>query len=494
MNNCETEASMSTCATPVPLQSKPSSVAWTPRPYQIKTVKYLIEHAVAGIFLDMSLGKTSCVLAALKILKDKGFMKRTLIVAPLRVCYAVWPEERGKWTDFAGLRIEILHGPKKDEAILRDADIYLINPDGLEWLMLGDRAKKLGCDVLVVDESDAFKHARTLRSKLLKYLIPTMRRRYILTGTPATNGLLDLHGQILILDQGNALGKFIGHYKQAYFDQSGFGGYTWTPKVGAADAIYEKLRPMVLRMDANDYLTLPERIDNVVRVDLPAKARKIYGEIEREFLTTLENGESITAPSAAAAGMKLRQIANGGMYRNFENRVDAKEHSEEWVLTHDAKLDALEEIIGSQQGKPVLVAYEFEHDATRIRKRFPKAVFLADFKGAKVLDVIRAWNNGEIEVLCAHPASCGHGLNLQGGGNTIIWFGLTFNLALYQQLNARVRRSGSAHSHVIVHHIVARNTVDEAVMKALRSKDQTQKSLLDALKEYKTEVENGLQH
>jgi SNF2 family DNA or RNA helicase len=341
---------------------------------------------------------------------------------------------------------------------------------------------------VLVHNCDAFKHERTQRFKLLKYLIPTFRRRYILTGTPATNGLLDLHGQIYILDQGNALGRYITHYKQAYFDQSGYGGYTWTPKPGAADAIYEKLRPMVLRMDADDYISLPERIDNVVYVDLPAKARKVYSEIEIQFLTTLENGENITTPSAAAAGMKCRQIANGAMYRNLEQRIDAVVHSEEWVSVHDAKLEALEEIVGSQQGKPVLVAYEFEHDATRIRKQFPHAVFLADYTGTKIMDAINAWNRGEIQMLCAHPASCGHGLNLQGGGNVIVWFGLTFNLAHYQQLNARIRRSGSAHASVIVHHIVARRTVDEAVMKALKSKDKTQRDLLDALKDYSREV------
>jgi SNF2 family DNA or RNA helicase len=465
----------------------PFSVAWTPHNYQLQAVKFIIEHAVAGLFLDMGLGKTSSTLAAIKLLMDRGIVKRVLIIAPLRVCWSVWPEEVKKWRDFNGLRVEVLHGPKKDEALKRDADIYCINPDGLEWLLLGDKAKKLGCDMLVVDESSAFKHANTLRFKLLKYLIPTFRRRYILTGTPAPNGLLDLFGQIYILDQGNALGRYITHYRNNFFDPSGYGGYTWTPKPNAEEAIYERLRPMVLRMAAEDYLELPERIDNYIYVDLPPKARRAYLEFENLFLATLESGEMITAPSAAAAGIKMRQVANGGVYRNTENRATAKAHTEEWVGLHDAKLDALEEIVEGQQHRPVLVAYEFEHDADRIRKRFPQAVFLADFKGAKVEQVIAAWNRGAIEMLCAHPASAGHGLNLQKGGNTVAWFGMTWNLEYFQQFNARVLRQGNTHDRVIIHYIIARNTTDEVVVKTLQKKDRVQSDLHDALTTYAKE-------
>lgn len=459
-------------------------IEFTPHNYQKKAIQFLLERAVGGLFLDLGLGKTSCILSAVKILKERKIIKKVLIIAPLRVCYSVWPAEVQKWSNFNHLRVEVLHGPKKHHAIQRDADIYLINPDGLPWLMTEGRLAKLGADTLVVDESSAFKHSSTQRFKLLKSVLSEFRRRYILTGTPAPNGLLDLFGQVYILDQGLALGRFITHYRQNYFVPTGYQGYDWKPKPDAEKEIYDKLRPMVLRMEAADYLELPDRIDNTVVVQLPDKARRAYTEMELLFLTALDNGEAITAPSAAAVGVKLRQLANGAMYRNIEARVEARTESEEWVAYHDAKLDALDEIVEAQQGRPVLVAYEFDHDAARIRKRFPKAQFLADAKGRRVEDMIASWNRGEIEMLVAHPASAGHGLNLQAGGNTVVWFGLTWNLELYQQFNARILRQGNSHDHVVIHHIVAKDTVDEAVMKALASKDKTQNRLLDALKEY----------
>jgi len=488
MLSCERRATMLKSTTPAKAPSLHSSRDWTPHAYQLKAVKFLLEHAAAGLFLEMGLGKSASTLAATKVLLEKKLIRRVLIIAPLRVCWSVWPEEVKKWTDFNGLRVEVLHGPKKDEALKRDADIYVINPDGLPWLSVGGRFEKLKADMLVVDESSAFKHTNTLRSKLLKRLLPTFRRRYILTGTPAPNGLLDLFGQIFILDGGNALGRYITHYRNTYFNQTGFGGYTYTLKDGAEETIYEKLRPMILRMEAADYLELPERIDNRIYVELPPKARKMYAEIESLFISYLENGEAITAPSVAASGIKMRQIASGAVYRDLEHRLEAKVVSEEWTAIHDVKLDALEEIIEGQQGRPALVAYEFNHDAQRIRKRFPKAVFLSDYSDSKVEGVIESWNRGEIEMLCAHPASAGHGLNLQNNKDTIIWFGMTWNLELFQQFNARILRQGNASKRVIVHYILAKNTVDEAVVRALKSKDKTQGALLAALKDYVKEV------
>ena len=488
MTNCETSDTTSKFIARAKAPLSRSSVDWAPHDYQKRAVKFLLERAVAGLFLDMGLGKTSATLMALKILKSKGLMKRCLIIAPLRVCWSVWPEEQKKWTDFAGLRIEVLHGPKKDEALRRDADIYVMNPDGLEWLSLEKRYKTLNADILVIDESSAFKHAKTLRFKLLKYLIPAFRRRYILTGTPAPNGLIDLFGQIYILDEGAALGRYITHYLSTFFDPAGYAGHDWQLKPGAEEAIYDKIRPMVLRMDAADYLELPERIDNTIYVELPAKARKTYNEIEKLFITFLESGEAITAPSIVAAGIKLRQLANGGIYRNQDKRDGALVFSDEWVGIHDAKLDALEELIEAKQHRPVLVAYEFKHDLDRIRKRFKQAVFMDDYKGAKVEGLVEAWNRGEIEMLCVHPASAGHGLNLQDGKDTIIWFSMQWNLEYEQQLNARILRQGNKSPHVFIHRIVAKNTIDEAVVKALASKDKTQRALLEALKNYSKEV------
>jgi SNF2 family DNA or RNA helicase len=314
-----------------------------------------------------------------------------------------------------------------------------------------------------------------------------------------------LFGQIYILDGGAALGAYITHYRSQFFKHPDYihpcsgmameDTYKWVPKEGMEDVIYEKIRPMVLRMDAADYLELPARIDNVVYVDLPDKARKVYKELERDFITMLANGEALIAPSVAAVGTKLRQIANGGVYRNVENRAKARTHAEEWIGMHDAKLDALEEIVESRIGKPVLVAYEFEHDATRLRKKFPQAVFIADFKGKHIEEVVERWNAGEIMMLCAHPASAGHGLNLQKEKDTVVWFGLTWNLEHFEQFNARVLRQGNTSSHVFIHHIVARRTVDEAVMKALLAKAKAQNDLLDALRDYAKETrEEGTVH
>lgn len=463
-----------------------SSVDWTPRGYQKTGVRFFLQNAVGAAFLDCGLGKTAMALAAIKILIEKGIVRRVLIIAPIRVCYTVWPEEVKKWTEFNGLRVEVLHGTKKDEALRRDADIYVINPDGLAWLSLEKRYDLLDADTLIVDESTAFKSSNTQRFKLLKYLLSSFRRRYIMTGTPTPNGMMDLFGQIYILDQGAALGRYITQYRSTFFDPVGYMGYDYRLKPGAAEAINDRIKLLALRMAAKDYLDLPERVDNRVVVELPAKARKLYQDLERQFLGLLESGEVLTAPSAAAVGIKLRQIANGGVYRNAEHRVDAKVHTEEWSALHDAKLDALEEIIESQQGKPTLVAYEFQHDATRIKKRFPQAVFVSDYPGAKLNAIFDAWNAGEIAMLCAHPASAGHGLNLQKDKDTIVWFGLTWNLEYYDQLNARILRQGNDNSHVFIHHIIAKDTIDEVIMKVIKDKGNVQTTFLAALKEMRS--------
>lgn len=469
--------------------SASSPMHWEPREYQKKVVRFVVANAVGALLLDMGMGKTTSILAAIKILKGKGFIGKVLVIAPLRVCHAVWPEEIKKWEDFADLKVEVLHGPKKEEALAREADIYVINPEGLEWLSYKDRDKRFGeNDVLVVDESTMFKHTTTRRFKLLKYLLPRFKRRYILTGTPAPNGLMDLFGQFYILDEGAALGRFITQYRTAYFDPSGYMGYDWKLKPDAEERIYARIEPYVIRLDAADHLSLPERINNTLKVELPGPARRAYRELEMMFLTLLKDGEAVTAPSAAAVGVKLRQVANGAMYRNAENRDLARTEKEEWVHLHDAKLDALDELVQSQQGKPVLVAYEFDHDAQRLKKRFPEAVFLSSISQAKLPGVIARWNAGEIPMLCAHPASAGHGLNLQGACNTVAWFGLTWNLELYQQFNARVLRQGNAHQSVFIHHIIAEDTIDEVVMKAIINKRRLQDELLDAMKEANQEV------
>jgi SNF2 family DNA or RNA helicase len=442
-----------------------SKPAWSPHPYQKRAIQLLLSQASCGLFLDPGLGKTSTVLATLKILKGKGLLKRTLIVAPLRVMQKTWPDEISKWADFQDLTWTILHGPKKATLIQECTDIHLINPEGLAWLF----AQKtiLPYEILIIDES----------SKALKNFLPRFRRRWILTGTPTPNGLTDLFGQIYILDLGRALGRFITHYRKDFFDQSGYGGYTWTPKPDAFPRIVERISPLILQMSAEDYLSMPELIYTERSVQLPDKAMKIYKDIEGEFISQMEDPDRpIVAGSAAVAGVKCRQVANGAVY-------------DEYGLVHeihDAKLEALEEFIEELAGAPALILYEFDHDRSRIQKRFGDGIpVLGSGVGEKRLStIIDRFNRGELPMLLGHPASMGHGLNLQGSCRHVIWFGIPWNLEYYDQAIARVYRQGQKADCVMVYHISAQNTLDEEVLKALTSKDRTQQSLLKALSTY----------
>jgi SNF2 family DNA or RNA helicase len=434
----------------------------------------MLENACAGLFLDPGLGKTSITLAALKILKREKLAGKVLIVAPLRVCYSVWPKEAEKWKDFAAYKILLLHGKDKEKNLVKEADIYLINPEGLSWLFARN-FKALGFDVLVIDESSKFKATNTQRFKLLRPILPYFRRRYILTGTPAPNGLMDVFGQIFILDLGAALGRFITHYRNTYFYPSGFGGYEWRLQEGAEQRIQEKLKPLTMRLEARDYLELPELIINQIDVELPSAARDVYNEMERDLFTALEKGE-VVADNAAAASTKCRQMANGGVYG--DGRVIHNLHME--------KAEAVKDLIEELQGTPALIAYDFEHDLQRLLKALGKDTphIGGGVSPKRAAEIERAWNAGELPVLLGHPASVAHGLNLQNAGNHIIWHSLTWNFENYDQFNQRVLRQGSRHKKVFVHHIVCRDTIDEAILMSLRSKDKTQKSLLNGLKEY----------
>lgn len=434
----------------------------------------MLQNACAGLFLDPGLGKTSITLAALKILKREKLMNKVLIIAPLRVCYSVWPREAVKWKDFKELSITILHGKDKEKNLAKDFDIYLINPEGLPWL-LARNFKKLGFDILIIDESSKFKATNTQRFKLLKPVLPYFRRRYILTGSPAPNGMMDIFGQIFILDLGGALGRFITHYRNTYFYPSGFGGYEWKLQQGAEARIQERIRPLTMRLEAKDYLELPKLIINRIEVELPSKAREAYKEMEREMFAALTKGD-IVAANAAGASMKCRQMANGGVYD--EDRTTHHLHME--------KAEAVLELIEELQGTPALIAYEFKHDLERLQRVLGKDTPYigggVSTKRSTELEI--AWNKGEIPVLLGQPASISHGLNLQDAGNHVIWHSLTWNFEHYDQFNKRVLRQGSTHSKVFVHHIVATDTIDEAILMALAFKDNTQKSLLAGLKDY----------
>jgi hypothetical protein len=326
-----------------------------------------------------------------------------------------------------------------------------------------------GC---LVHNSTKFKAPRTQRSLALKGLVPQFKRRYILTGTPAPNGLLDLFGQVYILDLGDRLGRFITHYRNAYFYQTGYGGYTWLPREGAEQLIYEKISDICLRMDAKDYLDMPDIMHVEQPVQLPPNAREIYNQMRKDFLAELEGGD-VTAFNAAAKTSKLRQISNGSVYMD-----DKSVH-----VVHDAKIKALGDIIEQMQGNPLLVAYEFQHDRDAIVKLTGCPVLGGGTTVSQQRKIITAWNRGELPVLAVHPASAGHGLNLQAGGHHICWFGLTYNLEHFDQLLARIWRQGQREK-VFVYYLLAENTLDRLVLKALRGKNHTQKKLLDALKKH----------
>lgn len=478
---------MSKSSTTIKTVVRSLTKSWTPHKYQVKAMTFLAERPCGGLFMDPGLGKTSISLGVTSTMFATGMIRRVLIVAPLRVCHQVWPKEVKKWREFEHLRVVVLHGPKKDQLAREDAEIYCINPEGLGWLMTAGRWKKLGFDTLIVDESSMFKHSTTQRFKTLKLLLPHMERRWILTGTPASNSLLDLFGQMYIVDQGKSLGKFITHYRQEYFLPTGFNGYDWKLKPGAEKRIHEAIGPYILRMEATDHLDLPELVNNVVKVQLPPAARKIYEAMDETMVAEVNGDAKLTAVSAAAASIKCRQIANGGVYLDgtFDEKTGVM-GGREVKHIHDAKTEAVLELVESLQGSPVLIAYEFQHDLERLKKALGKDVpHIGGGTSTKELDrICKAWNAGEIPVLLGHPAAMGHGLNLQDAGHTVIWASLIWDYERYWQLVCRVYRQGNNSKRVIVHHIVAEDTVDEAVMRGLLTKGSNQKKLLDALKAY----------
>lgn len=479
---------------------KPLSTPWAPHAYQKKAVKFLLEHAASALFLDPGLGKTSIALAAIKLLKQKKVLDRVLLIAPLRVCHSVWPKEVEKWTDFHGLRLQVLHGPRKDEALKTDADIYVINPEGLEWLLdvtktktaTGKtrvevnlkRWKQLNFDTLIVDELSKFKHIGTNRFKALKLVLHTFRRRWGLTGSPAPNGLLDLFGQCFVLDQGRSLGPYISHYRMKYFLPS-HDGFSWNLREGADQEIYERLSPLALRMAAEDYLEMPVLIENNIKVELPPDVMQLYERLEEDLIARLEDSV-IVASNAAVASMKCRQVASGGIYLDQEVQALIKlpKSKREWVDLHTAKVDALADLIDELQGSPLLVAYDFAHDLARLQEKLGKEVpYIGGGVSTKrATELEHLWNAGKLPVLLGHPQSIAHGLNLQETGHHVCWHSLTWDYELYDQFIRRVRRQGNKSKRVFCHHIIAKGTIDEVILAAVKSKRRGQNALFEALK------------
>lgn len=445
---------------------------FTPWNYQQYAINHILNHQASGLFLDMGMGKTVSSLTAIDNLLFLGEASKILVIAPKRVAEDTWSTEVEKWDHLKHLRISIILGTPKQrmDAINKDADIYVINRENVEWIV-SNYFKAWKWDTLIIDELSSFKSSKAKRFRALKKVRPYFKRIIGLTGTPAPNSLIDLWPQMYLLDGGERLGKTITGYRERYFtpgDRNQFVVFNYKLRDGAEDAIHNKISDICISMMAKDYLDIPERIDNKIMIDLPEKAKDQYKELEKELIISLDN-EDITAANAAVLTGKLLQLCNGAIYTE----------DKEVVEVHDEKLNALMDIIEAANGKPVLIFYSFKHDLTRIMEMLKKNKLKGQELGGQ--EDIKKWNNGEIPILLLHPASAGHGLNLQYGGNIVVWFGLTWSLELYQQANARLHRQGQKEI-VIIHHIITRNTVDEDVMAALSNKEVNQNILLEAVK------------
>jgi SNF2 family DNA or RNA helicase len=478
---------------------KSTRVPWTPEKYQRTAVKFLLEHNASLLLLDPGLGKTSVTLGALKILFKEGVSCGALVVAPLKVVQLVWPAEIDKWRDFEGMTYKVLHELDDEEfsaAVQTPYDVYIINYEGLAKLISSGglrhmlRAKLI--DTLIFDEISKMKHSDTVRARALHKWLPRFARRWGLTGTPAPNGLLDLFGLCYTIDLGNALGMYKTQFRARYFYQNTHdphNGFTLMP--GAEEQIYERLRPLALRMQAEDYITLPVLQTNIIRVELPAKAKRAHDKLEAELwaeIQTARGDRAIQAASAGVAASRCRQIASGALYYRECDPETGLELGKPigYDILHDMKLQALSDLFEELNGHQLLVGYEFQHDQERIRKAFPQCVFMRDANTLKrAQEIEAAWNAGEVPMLAGHPANMAHGLNLQGSdAHHIAWFTSPYNLEYYDQFIARLRRRGNKATRIINHHIVARGTVEEyAVLPALRRKAKLQSALLQALKE-----------
>ncbi len=448
---------------------------WEPHEYQKEAVKFLITRGSGALWLDPGLGKTSIVLSAFRVLRTKGLCKKMLVLAPLRPAYSVWPSEVKKWEQFENYSVGILHGPNKNKVLKQNHDIYVMNYEGIGWLSSQLNGKPWPFEVLAVDEISYLKNTQSQRYKALKPLLNKFDRRWGLTGSPAPNGLLDIFGPQYVIDQGATFGPYITRFKNEYFYPSGFGGYEWKIKPDGEKRIHDALEGKVLRMAALDHLDLPELTYNNIYVDLPEDAKKIYQRLEDDLTIDLQYG-NITAANAAVAVMKCQQVANGGSYLDGENK--------EIIQIHDAKTQAVQDLVEELSGQPCVIGYHFQHDLERLKAAFPEApVIGSGVVGSRLDSIVSAWNAMEIPVLLAHPMSAGHGLNLQGAGHAVIWYSLTWSLEVYEQFIRRLWRQGQK-NHIVVHHIVAKDTVDEAILSAVRRKDKTQQNLLNAVRDY----------
>lgn len=440
---------------------------YKPHNYQQFATDFILNQSICCLMLDMGLGKTVITLTALwQLALDSFDVSRVLVIAPKRVAEDTWPKELAKWEHLTGLTSSLVLGSaaERKAALQRKAFLYIINRENVAWLV---KNHYWDFDMVVIDELSSFKSNKAERFKAMKKVRPMVTRIVGLTGTPAPNTLLDLWPQMYLMDMGQRLGRFIGGFRDRFFLPDKRNReiiYSYKPREGAEDAIYALISDICISMKAADYLDMPERIDNRIEVSMSPKERKLYDDFQKDMVLSIGD-EELDAVNAAALSNKLLQMANGAVYGE-DKKV---------IPIHDRKLDALEDLVEGANGKPLLVAYWYKHDLQRIKARF---------KNARCIDTakdIDDWNAGQIPLALIHPASAGHGLNLQDGGCTIVWFGLTWSLELYQQLNARLWRQGQKHT-VVIHHIVTKGTHDEDVMRVLENKDTRQSALIEAVR------------
>jgi SNF2 family DNA or RNA helicase len=471
---------------------------FNPHDYQGGAACFLLGNRFSAVFADPGLGKTTITLMVQNVLKQVKPNRSTLIIAPKSVVLTTWPEEIQKWQNFKHLTFKVLHGKDKEKRLQEKADIYLINPEGIPWLfggVLKKYYKFFPFYWLVVDESTKFKTPhqprakppKGVRFKFLKDHLPLFRRRTILTGTPTPNSIMDIYNQIYILDLGKTLGDNYYKFRKKYFYTEPYKEHTWIPFPGTEEKIQDKIKPMVLRLDANDHLDLPEIVYNDIYVDLPPHTQKVYDEVEKHLFTELDD-EGLVIGSEVSKYNCCRQIASGGLYKPLDF-MDVKPPKNRKIFEiHNAKTEVLKNIMDELHGKPVLTAYHYKFTVPHVKAflKAPQTPYIgAGLKGSEIPKIVKKWNEGAIPLLLGHPASMGHGLNMQyGPGNTVVWFSIPDNFENYDQLNRRIYRQG-VKNRVIIHHLVARGTIEEMIIKRLRDKESRQKSLLDSLKEYR---------
>lgn len=443
--------------------------------FQVVAKDFIIGHPYAAVILDMGMGKTATTLSAVnELMFDRFEVTKVLVIAPLRVANTVWSDEIEQWAELRHLRYSKIVGTPKQRkvALQKDADVYIVNRENLPWLV-EQCSPYFKWDMVVIDELSSFKSWQSKRFKAFMAMRPYMKRIVGLTGTPSSNGLMDLFAEFKVIDGGERLGRFIGEFRSRYFEEGRRNGnivYEYIPMDYAECQIQDKISDITISMKALDYLDMPELISTKKLVRMSEKEKEKYSQFKKEYVLSELDGLEVTAANAASLTNKLVQLSNGAVYSDDHTVVPL----------HEQKLDALEDILESANGEPILVAYWFKHDLARIMGRLEKLKVKS--RVLKTEEDIREWNKGNVPVGLLHPAGAGHGLNLQKGGHHLVWFGLTWSLELYQQTNARLWRQGQEAETVVIQHIVTEGTIDEEILKALENKDAQQERLIEAVK------------